>query len=347
MSVNGRIFTVSVSLLLLFAGNIHASDVNVLEYAEKTGVEVYYNPLNATGALEKEGHFISFSTAGGIPSVKDEGEFLDGVNPRLEGSILLAGQKYLDNAQDFFNVEETGNPYRIGAILIDPGHGGKDPGASATHKIKGKNIKVVEKDVNLSVGLKLYDRLRKAYPSKKILMTRSTDVFLSLSQRTEIANSVKLGENEAILYVSIHVNASLDKTASGYEVWYLSPGYRRSVIDSKTVEGDQSLIPILNSMMEEEYTTESILIAKFILDGIASQVGKLSSSRGIKAEEWFVVRNAKMPSVLIETGFLTNPEEAALLADDEYLKKLSLGMYNGLEAFVEHFERSRGFTGVK
>jgi N-acetylmuramoyl-L-alanine amidase len=54
-----------------------------------------------------------------------------------------------------------------------------------------------------------------------------------------------------------------------------------------------------------------------------------------------------MPSVLIETGFLTNPEEAALLADDEYLKKLSLGMYNGLEAFVEHFERSRGFTGVK
>ena len=100
-------------------------------------------------------------------------------------------------------------------------------------------------------------------------------------------------------------------------------------------------------MLEEEYTTESILIAKFITDGIQTQVGSLSESRGIKAEEWFVVRNANMPSVLIETGFLTNPAEAALLSDDKYLQKLSFGIYNGLQAFVTHFERSRGFTGNK
>ena len=96
--------------------------------------------------------------------------------------------------------------------------------------------------------------------------------------------------------------------------------------------------------MEEEYTTESILIAKFIMDGISAQVGNLSTSRGIKAEEWFVVKNSNMPAVLIEVGFLSNAKEAALLADNSYLQKMSLGIYNGLSAFVTHFERSRGFT---
>ncbi len=234
--------------------------------------------------------------------------------------------------------------YSIGAILIDPGHGGKDPGASSTFMINGKKTTVVEKDINLNVGLKLYAMLSKAYPKKKILMTRSTDKYLTLEERTDIANSVKLGENEAVLYLSVHVNASLDKDATGFEVWYLSPGYRRQVIDSKDEE-DKSLLSILNSMMEEEYTTESILMAKFIEDGINAQVGAQSPRRGIKEEEWFVVRNAKMPSVLVETGFLSNEQEAALLSDDGYLKKLSLGIYNGLGAFITHFERSRGFTG--
>ena len=149
------------------------------------------------------------------------------------------------------------------------------------------------------------------------------------------------------LYVSIHANASLNKASSGYEVWYLSPGYRRTVLDKSAAEGDKTLFPILNSMMEEEYTTESILIAKFIMDGMGAQIGNVSKARGIKAEEWFVVRNANMPSVLIEVGFVTNEKEALNLNNDAYLQKISLGIYNGINAFVTHFERSRGFTSAK
>ena len=99
-------------------------------------------------------------------------------------------------------------------------------------------------------------------------------------------------------------------------------------------------------IMEEEYTTESILIANSLMDALQAQVGSQSSSRGIKAEEWFVVRNSNMPAVLIELGFVTNQKEAALLATDSYKQKLSLGIFNGLAAFVTHFERSRGFTGA-
>ena len=206
-------------------------------------------------------------------------------------------------------------------------------------------MNLVEKDINLNVGLKLRDYLKKAYPDKQILMTRSKDIYLSLNQRTEIANSVKLKDNEAILFVSVHVNSNFNESASGYEVWYLSPGYRRQVLNAKSAGEEKSLLPILNSMMEEEYTTESILIAKFILDGITAQVGSQTNSRGIKAEEWYVCKNSNMPSVLIELGFVTNKNEAVLLADDKYLQKLSFGIYNGLQAFVTHFERSRGFTG--
>ena len=77
------------------------------------------------------------------------------------------------------------------------------------------------------------------------------------------------------------------------------------VIDKKDADNDSTLFPILNSMMEEEYTTESIMIAKFIMDGLQAQIGKESNARGMKAEEWFVVRNSNMPSVLIELGFVS------------------------------------------
>ncbi|MFA6505392.1 MAG: N-acetylmuramoyl-L-alanine amidase, partial [Treponemataceae bacterium] len=103
----------------------------------------------------------------------------------------------------------------------------------------------------------------------------------------------------------------------------------------------------LNTMMEEEYTTESIMIARSIMDEIARIVGKKSPARGIKAEEWFVVRNARMPSVLVEIGFITNSEDAALLASDAYLRKLSEAIYIGVKDFITKFERTGGFTAVR
>lgn len=333
------------SILFFLSFPLCAQDtalVNLLEKSQKEGMTLYWDPLSMNGVLEKNGHQISFHSGDGF--VLKDYSLLASVNaPSLQEGKLMCSQAFLKDAEHFFLTENNANPYKIGAILIDPGHGGKDPGANATHTIGGKKVTVREKDVNLSVGLKLYDYLKKSYPDKKILMTRNTDVFISLAQRTEIANSVKLAPNEAILYVSVHVNASLDTKASGYEVWYLTPGYRRKVLN-EDVSGDENVNSIINGILEEEYTTESILIAKFITEGIAAQVGSLSESRGIKAEEWFVVRNANMPSVLVETGFLTNAKEAALLADDRYLQKLSFGIYNGLQAFVTHFERSRGFT---
>jgi len=339
-----RLRAAAAVLLLL---PLYASAADLLQESAKTGTAVYWDTLSGTGLLEKNGHQISFR-AGDSIILLDNRKLAITDAPLLDNGVLTVTQKFLDQTDQFFRTESSGVSFRVGAIIVDPGHGGKDPGAMQEQVINGKKVMVREKDITLAVGKLLYDRLKAGYPDKKILLTRSTDVFLSLGQRTEIANSVPLKEHEAVIYISVHVNASLDKKASGYEVWYLTPDYRRTVLDKKSdASQDKTLFPILNSMMEEEYTTESILIAKFVMDGLQSQVGTQSMPRGIKAEEWFVVRNANMPSVLVELGFLTNQKEAALLCDSEYLKKSSLGIYNGLSAFVTHFERSRGFTGAK
>ena len=323
----------------LFAVN----DISLMDTAKKEGITFYWDSLSETGMLEKNGHQITFR--------KDESlVMLDSVRfeltdaPELKNNKIYVSKKFMNDADQMFK-ENNSTMFKVGAILVDAGHGGKDPGALKTYKINGKNVTIQEKDVNLKVAKLLGERLKTAYPDKQIILTRNKDVFLTLQERTEIANNVKVKEDEAVLFISIHVNSSLNKTSSGYEVWYLSPGYRRTVLDKSSTE-DKSLFPILNSMLEEEYTTESIMIAKFIMDGLQSQIGNESKARGIKAEEWFVVKNSNMPSVLIELGFVSNEKEALLLNNDTYLKKAALGIYNGIAAFITHFERSKGFTSA-
>ena len=337
------------------------AEINLSQKAQEIGMNVYWDPFTQACVLEKDGKQISFQS-GGNYIIEDYATIVQKAAPVVKNGELIANVSFYtevlhffnntdygtaeEKTQPFFGAESLEQSFRIGAIVIDPGHGGKDPGASATHIVNGKEVTVVEKDVNLKIGLALYEQLKKAYPRKKIKMTRDKDVYISLEERTEFANSIKLEENEAILYVSIHVNASLDKAANGYEVWYLSPGYRRHVIDASASE-DKTILSILNGMMEEEFTIESRLMATFIQNGIKAQVGDLSIDRSIKEEEWFVVKNVNMPSVLIETGFLTNEKEALLLADQSYLQKLTFGIYNGLQAFIAHFEDTRGFTGTR
>lgn len=335
------LFILSLICNLIFAIN----DIALLEKSKTNGMSLYWDSLSECGILEKNGHQLSFRNGESLV-------LLDSVKmaitdaPELKNNQLYVSNKFLSDAEEFFNQKDE-VPFKVGAILIDAGHGGKDPGALKTYKINGKDVTIREKDINLKVAKMLYERLHAAYPQKQIILTRSTDVFLTLGERTDIANNVKVGENEAVLFISIHVNSSLNKSSSGYEVWYLSPGYRRTVLDKSAVDNDKNLFTIMNSMLEEEYTTESIMIAKFIMDGLQAQIGKESTARGIRAEEWFVVKNSNMPAVLIELGFVSNQKEALLLNDEKYLKKATLGIYNGITAFVTHFERSQGFTSVK
>ncbi len=343
--VNPRGFLSALFLFcLLSAGFSQTALIPLAEAARKVNAGIDWDPLSGLLVLERDGYRVQLRPGEQLVLFNYETAELLDPPVKTDRGIFLT-QNLVNRLVTFFTALPAPENYRIGAILIDPGHGGRDPGAVGKTTINGKTVEVIEKNIVLTVGLDVYNRLRAAYPDKKILMTRTGDTFPSLEQRVEMANSIKLAPHEAVLYISIHANAAFNTRSKGFEVWYLSPDYRRTVIDSTSPEAAE-ILPILNSMLEEEFTTESILIAKSIMDNLVRQIGSLSPNRGLKEEAWFVVRNARMPSVLVELGFVSNPEEARLLSDEEYLRKCALGIYNGVASFISHFEGSRGLTSA-
>ena len=155
-----------------------------------------------------------------------------------------------------------------------------------------------------------------------------------------MANALQEKLGDAVLYIAIHANANPRAKARGFDVWYLPPTYRRTLLTPENAGEDPALSKILNSMLEEEISVESVVLAREILQGLDAQVGKVSPNRGLKEEAWAVVRNSRMPAVLVEVGYVTNPEEAAHLADPAYLQDIAEGLYNGIVAFVARFERA-------
>ena len=227
---------------------------------------------------------------------------------------------------------------RIQAIFIDPGHGGKDPGAVGDHG----DFVVYEKDVVLSVSLELARLLRDRFPEKEIVLSRDSDYFLDLEERTEIANELKNRVDGNIIYTSIHANAAFNNSADGFEVWILPSDVDRSVLeDEEVAEAEESVLPILNVMRQEEYLIDSELLGRSILDSVDTELAGATPNRGIRYESWAVVRHARMAAALVEVGFVTNKGEAELLTQEDYLARIGRGIYNGV---LKHIERYEGAT---
>jgi N-acetylmuramoyl-L-alanine amidase len=313
-------------------------------------VELRWDPFFASGTFvagEREVAFASGSAGESGMVLIDHREVLTLPLPYLERGVLRFPEPFIDQLGRSLGLVtseiDNSDRFRIAAIIIDPGHGGRDPGTSATHTVNGRTLNSVEKDITLKVSRMLYAALVAAFPDKNILITREGDTTLTLDQRVDMANSVNLKKNEAAIFVSVHANSAWpDKDPRGFEVWYLSPSFRREVLDRTNYDNPEEVFPILNSMLEEELTTESILLANSILKRLEEAIGNLSPSRGLKAEEWFVVRNARMPSVLVEMGFVSNEAEALLMDSEAHLKKLSDALYKGIVDFVTFFEHSGG-----
>ena len=270
--------------------------------------------------------------------------------PFLENGSIWFPETFVNQVKATFNfyAEEEQGRFRIGAIIIDPGHGGRDPGTVWDYVVQGRTLTIMEKVIVLNVSRMLHAALSASFPDKQVILTREGDTTLSIQERVAIANSLNLKDNETAIFVSVHANSSLsNRNARGFEVFYLNPNYRRDLIDRTRYADFEEVIPILNSMMEEQTTTESILLANSILNRMDEAVGDISPRRGLKPHEWFVVRNALMPSVLVELGFVSNREEALLLNDNAYLMKLSEALYKGISDFIAFFEGSGGFTALR
>jgi len=114
-------------------------------------------------------------------------------------------------------------------------------------------------------------------------------------------------------------------------------------VNQNDYDGEDSVLPVVNSILEEQYTMESVRLAENILYNLTEELPEEVPDRGLKEESWFVVRNAKMAAVLVELGFVTNKDEAKRMMQTNYLKKLTNGLYNGINDFIDYFEE-KGFS---
>ena len=226
-------------------------------------------------------------------------------------------------------------------VVLDPGHGGSDPGNLGT----GRLIKT-EKDVSLDVALIVGEYIRIHYPEVQIVYTRKTDVFPTLARRVEIAN-----EAVADLFISIHCNANDNKAASGAETFVM--GLHKSEESMRTAMRENASIYlekdheknykgfdpknpdtyIILSMRENAFLDKSINIAKNVQDQFRTRVGR--KDRGVKQAGYYVISFTNMPSILVELGFLTNPEEEDFLHSDEGKTFMASAIYRAFRDFKE------------
>jgi N-acetylmuramoyl-L-alanine amidase len=224
-------------------------------------------------------------------------------------------------------------------IVIDAGHGGKDSGPIGANGTK-------EKDLNLSIAYELKSVFDKD-DDFEVILTRKDDTFIPLAERSNIAN-----ENNADLFISIHCNANLDRDASGFEIYFLSEKATDSeaaataVIENSVLEleGKPSkkralLQEMLWSMTMTEYMNESSELSALI----SSQAsGRLRiPNRGVKQASFYVLRGTQMPSVLVESAFLSNYSEEAKLCTKSFRVSVAKSIYEGVIRYYAKKQRDQ------
>lgn len=222
-------------------------------------------------------------------------------------------------------------------VVIDPGHGGKDPGALSA-------AGAAEKDIVLAIAQRLREHLA-ARRDIDVVLTRTTDVFLALEERTSRANTER-----ADLFVSIHANASPNPNLSGVETYYLNNTDDHATIrlaemenGLQTVTGhtthDRSVSLILSDLIQSYKIEESAALAEDVQHGVVNALGAQGppvNDLGVKRGPFYVLVGAGMPCVLVEVSFLTHAREGPRLAQPSYQDAIAEGLLHGIERFVEN-----------
>ncbi len=242
-------------------------------------------------------------------------------------------------------VGQTGNG-KLRTVVIDPGHGGHDPGAVANG--------VREKDIVLQVALRLGNKIKSEFPDVKLIYTRSKDTFIPLYERAAIAI-----RNKADVFISLHANYVAETSVKGTETFTL--GLHRSQENLEVAKKENSVILleedystnyqgfdpnetesyIMFESMQAEYQSQSIELAASIQDEFAQNLKW--NHRGVKQAGFLVLRETSMPSVLIEVGFISNPEERKFLVSDGGKEKVAESVFRAFSTYKKGIDRKSRF----
>ncbi len=217
-------------------------------------------------------------------------------------------------------------------VVIDAGHGGKDPGGRKLFGLK-------EKDLNLYVAQDLY-KLMKADDMYDVLMTRNSDEFIPLADRSVIANNFK-----ADIFISIHANASSDRREKGFEIYFMSEkasdpwaaqvaDYENSVVGMEDGGGQQDpAAMLLHSMARNEYLNEGSKLAGFV--GAEMENRTPFRNRGVKQAAFYVLRGTYAPGILVEMGFMTNSNDQKNMNSGKVREKIASAIYRGVQDYAK------------
>jgi len=239
------------------------------------------------------------------------------------------------------------NESHVSVVVIDPGHGGKDWGASFGT--------VKEKNIVLSIAKKLGNYIKASYPETKIIYTRNTDVFIPLHQRANIAN-----KNEADLFISIHVNSVTNRYVQGAETFVL--GQHRTEENLEVAKKENSVILleddynttyegfdpnspesyIMFELVQDEYLEQSVMFASSIQDQLSSVANRMD--RSVKMAGFIVLRRTTMPSVLVETGFISHASERKYLLSEDGKNEIASSIFNAFKEYKRKIENKSSFT---
>ena len=274
-------------------------------------------------------------------------------------AVLSSGELYVPMSfvhKDFGNIVavkarevpalpeaiERPRMYRINTVVIDAGHGGKDPGAN------GRRSRLREKNMTLSIAKKLGSILERS--GMRVVYSRKNDTFIPLPTRSDIANRAK-----ADLFVSVHINASRSKSLSGFECYHLSDAtddnaraleaFEDSSIsmnEKATVEHSRQLDKTLWDLALTENRTESSELASYICDSV--EAGRETYVRGVRTARFYVLKHTNIPAVLVEVGYLSNRSEEAKLKDAAYLDRITELVAGGILKYKKEYERTEGFS---
>ncbi len=228
-------------------------------------------------------------------------------------------------------------PPRIHTVLIDPGHGGKDNGATGLSGLR-------EKDLTLALSLQLKERLEQE-SDIRVVLTRDADLFLGLRQRTAKANAV------GGLLISVHANSGRRERARGFEVYSMAPrASDKAALEASRFENQVTALegpsgdvePMLWALAQNDYLNESMRFADNMVSTLSEKLE--SENRGAKQAPFIVLAGATVPAILIEVGFITNPEEEAALRTTAYQKRLVEAISFGIVRYLRHYETKYGHS---
>jgi len=250
--------------------------------------------------------------------------------------ITIHNKVFSKNNQTTKNIDK----WNFDVVVIDAGHGGKDPGAIGIDKLK-------EKDITLSIALKLGELIKNEMPDVKVVYTRKDDTFFDLYKRGKIAN-----ENNGKLFISIHCNSTKKKPSdvSGAEVYLLRPGRTQEAIE--IAETENSVIKYEdNPQKYEKLTDENFILVSMAHSAYMKYSEKFAEllhkefdvnlklkSRGVKQAGFYVLVGASMPSVLVETGFISNKEDAKFLKSASGQNQVAESIFSSIKTYRKYYE---------